>query len=179
MNATIYTNNNYLKLALFSLINKIEGDLDFYILDLDSCNSLHEILRHIVNCEDRGIELYLIGGRSIYAELFSCFDMIDINLSLDYIQEYLNGSSKIKLSELKDFIASCRMLEQLTLKQINICLLDRMRKTHIASEIMNLNISSIYRNLSRSVELLNFKSLLNFRLFIMNEFTDDDLALLI
>lgn len=168
MNNPIQTKNTYLKLAL----NSLNFNVNHLIIDLECCINLEEISRTISHYSDKCHNIIFIGSKGIYVELFSCFHVLDVNLPVDMIITAITHHKGINPIQIKQFILSCRSLDILTKTQLKICLLDRENRISDAPEILNLTISSIYRNISSAMVMFNFKKLINFRYFIANEFND-------
>lgn len=171
----IITHNTYLEIALNHIIKIINHGNGFIIIDLDSSSSLEEIHSHVKLCESLHLELFLTGYKGIYSELFSCFSIINPNESLNKIIDSFTTMETNNPIDVNNYIESTRKLELLTRGQIKICLLDRKNKIKEAPKCMSLNISSIYRNIWIAANKMNFKSLIKFRKFIENEFTNEDL----
>jgi hypothetical protein len=167
-------------MALSELIDRDYLDKKFCVIDLDCCSNLNEIIDIISIWEAyNGRGIFLMGSKGIYSELFSCFDVIDANLSIDIICRILNKGEGLSSVQLRKYILSCRSLEMLTVSQVRICLLDRNMLINSAPDIVGLNISSVYRHINNASRALNFKSIINFRCFISKEFTDTELAVLL
>lgn len=174
----IITHNTFLKVALHELFREFNGNSSYYIIDLDNSADLNEILQHTMQSSYLNCKLFLCGSKGVYSELFSAFDVISLDDPLVEIREQIRHDQTINQKDIEEFIQSVRKLESLTYCQRKICLLDRMHRLATAPTILNLNTSSIYRNIWLAARKLNFNTLLNFRVFIKNEYSNEELNLL-
>lgn len=179
MNKHIITHNNYLKIALRDIMDKYYTDSDYIMIDLDCSSNLQEIASYAGLCKRSHYKLFFVGSKGIYSELFSNFNVIDLNNSCHSVKNKLIDHEAINPDEVHEYIQSVKKLERLTHGQIKICLLDRRKELRIAPAVMRLNTSSVYRNIWIAAKKLNFSSLLNFRTFIKNEYSNEELECLI
>lgn len=179
MNKHIITRNIYLEIALRNLMDKYYTYIDYIMIDLDSSSSLKEIALYTVLSNYFRCKLFLVGSKGIYSELFSSFNVIDLNQSLHFVRSKLIDSKSVNPDEICAFIESVKKLDRLTQGQIKLCLLDRMQELRLAPAVMSLNTSSVYRNIWLAAKKLNFSSLLNFRTFIANEYSNEELIYLL
>lgn len=174
MPGLIISDNIYFRIALSELMNKSNDWKWMCVIDLDCCKSLDELLIIFTNCEEKGYEIFLSGSRGIYFELFSGFNIIDVNLPIEKVELFFRQCNGLSPTHLIEHISSCRSLAKLNTLQINICHLDRNKKISVAPFLLNLTLSSIYRNINLAASRLHFQSLLNFRYFIMKEISNED-----
>lgn len=175
MKKFLLTDNSYLCFALSETLQYINS----CIVDLDCCSSLSDISQIVSDCGKDNTPIILMGSRGIYVELFSCFGIIDMKHPVETVIKILREHVGIEPKQLEEYILSCRTLDKLTASQVNICLLDLQKKIATAPTVLNLTISSIYRNIGIAAEKLNFKTLLYFRYFISKEFSENNLEILI
>lgn len=175
----IITHNHFLKSALHTILNEIQVDGNYCIIDLDCLAGLNEIYQYAMRCKCLNFPLFLCGSKGVYSELFSCFNVIDLNEPVEEIKAKIKQRQIINPADIEQYIRSVRKLETLTHCQIKICQLDRMHRLTAAPAIVNLNVSSIYRNIWQAARKLNFNSLINFRVFIRNEYSNEELQLLL
>lgn len=179
MHKHIITRNNYLKIALCEIMDKHYTCSDYIMIDLDCSSELKEISFYASLCKYFRWKLFFIGGKGIYSELFSSFNIIDLNESVNSVTNKLSYNGTINPDEVRKYIKSVRKLEKLTQDQIKLCLLDLMQDLRIAPRVMSLNTSSVYRNIWIAAKKLNFSSRLHFRTFIKNEYSIEQLKCLL
>lgn len=175
----IITHNIFLKAALQNIFNELHQNSNYYIIDLDSPISLNEIIQHTTLSNLMNCRLFLCGSKGVYSELFSCFSVINLDDPIIKIRDKIIYSQTLSPKDIERYIQSVRTLEHLTYCQKKLCLLDRMHRLKTAPTIVNLNTSSIYRNIWQAAIKLNFNTLINFRLFIKNEYSNEELQLLL
>ncbi|EMY7928786.1 hypothetical protein REY83_004812 [Klebsiella aerogenes] len=178
MSKIIITKNNYFRIALSELMQKYNAGNSYYAIDLDCSTNLDKLLSIFSRCEEKNCTVFLFGSRGVYAELFSCFNVISMNQSVEAIASLIRKNYSTSPVHLIEYIASCHSLTRLSTSQIKICLLDRKQNISLALEMLVVNRSTIYRHINMAASKYNFDSLVNFRCFISREFCNADLELL-
>ncbi|EPF2241837.1 hypothetical protein ACSP9K_000169 [Citrobacter werkmanii] len=171
MGHTISTSNYYLAIALQDIIKELRCGQNICIIDLNCCLCLNDLFDIVSQCSNDGALIYLIGGQGIYSELLGCFDVIDMNESINAIQMFIRRRKGVSPVQLNRYIVSCLALDKLSKSQIHISILSGKMKISSVGEVVNLSVASVHNQIRISARKMNFSSLLRFRYFISKEFS--------
>lgn len=177
MSDFILTNNLFLKSGIECLKLTSGFKNRFVFIDLDSFQSLSDLLDALRNEEfTEDINVFLIGSGCLKYKLLHDFEPIALNCSIDQIKTIFSIRKFHKLCELVRYICSIERLSMLSSRERQ-CLLEFQKddNVNIASKRMKISEKTLYAllrnagnkiNLNRLVQIREFLSSIS---FVLNE----------
>lgn len=177
MSDLILTKNVFLKKGIESLNPAFRSNEGVIFIDLDSFQSLNDILNALNNERvtlDRNV--CVIGSCCIKFKILNAFSPIALNESLKQIITVFSTRRLYKASELATYIDSIERLSMLTNKERQ-CLLafQKEGEVNVASVRMNLAEKTMYTVLRNVGNKINLATLLQLREFLSsNSFVSNE-----
>ncbi|MDH6631307.1 UNVERIFIED_ORG: hypothetical protein M2355_000598 [Lelliottia amnigena] len=177
MSDLILTKNIFLKKGMDSLSPAFQSKVRLIIIDLDSFQSLNDIINALRN-ERITIDLNvcLLGSGCIKFKMLNAFCPIALNKPLSQIKAAFSTRRFHKVSELVSYIYSLERLSMLTNRERQ-CLLAFQKggEINVASARMNLAEKTMYTVLRNVGNKINLATLLQIREFLScNSFVSNE-----
>ena len=172
MAVTVLTNNSYLRIGIKELMRNSNLVDDVIVLDLDSFNSLYELIGELeVLRLPKNKRLTYVGSKSIIFRLMDKLNPIPVSESLLRIK---NDISAIKLStfkELKEMVNQYHQLSLLTVRERQ-CLHALCQEENIlrSAKLTNMTEKTFYTMVRNVTSKLNLQGLFQLRVFLSKEF---------